>query len=806
VTAPDVLTQLQAGIGDEYRVERELGGGGMSRVFLAEETRLGRRVVLKVLNPQLGASVSSERFEREIRVAAQLQDPRIVPLLTAGHTAALSYYTMPFVEGESLRARLHRGPMPLGEATSVLRDIALALDYAHAHGVVHRDIKPENVLVTHGTAVVTDFGIAKAITAATGADSQHTMTGVGIAVGTPAYMAPEQAAGDAVDGRADIYAWGVIAYEMLTGTHPFASHSSVQAIIAAHISEEPVPVRTRAPHIPRPLSELIDRTLAKTPSRRPDHAADLVRLIDEVAGSRRRVGSGQAVRIAVGIAALGLILAGGLALRRHHPPSSTPHVSLGTTAPRSIAVIPFVSADGDSSNAYIGSGMAEELTTAFARVPGIRVASQASASRFDASRASAADIARELKVETILTGTVRRAGDRIRVTARLVDPKDGTILWTDKFDRQMAQVFDVQDEMAHAIVAALRPTFVDTAALAAARVARGTEDLLAYDLYLKGRYYWTRRGESGLLTANDYFKQALSRDSTFARAWAGLSMVQVVLPVFASLRADSVVPLASQSAQRALALDSTLSDARLAWAYALKTEWRWRESEEQFKRALVLAPNDATVHHWYGVLLYVTGRMDESVAELRRAMELDPVAIQIGTDLFYGLYLARHYDEALVEGRRFWAMDTTKADAALQLGMIDLALARPDSALAAFDKSRRLGVGFDLRAFASVANRRLGRAAVADSLYGALVADYKTDRSLAYAVAIAASGAGDLQRGMSAINETIDRRSAFVTEISLACDPVFDPLKRDPRFSKKLAEVGLKACAPDTLAPAIRPL
>jgi type II secretory pathway pseudopilin PulG len=275
--------QLQGILGPDYLIERELGGGGMSHVFLAEEKRLGRRVVVKVLRPELGAGLSGERFEREIRLAAALQDPRIVPLLQAGHSEELRYYTMPYVEGETLRARLARGSVPPGEAISILRDVALALEYAHARQVVHRDIKPENILLTGRTAVVADFGIAKAISAATEAGAGGTLTGFGSVVGTPAYMAPEQAAGDRVDTRTDLYAWGVIAYEMLAGSHPFASHTTAQALLAAHISEVPAPLAERRRDLPAGLTTLVDQCLAKDPGQRP---ADAAAVLEQCGASR----------------------------------------------------------------------------------------------------------------------------------------------------------------------------------------------------------------------------------------------------------------------------------------------------------------------------------------------------------------------------------------------------------------------------------------------------------------------------------------------------------------------------------------
>jgi serine/threonine-protein kinase len=798
-----LFEQLQAALGADYTLERELGGG-MSHVFVAEEKRLGRRVVVKALSADLAASVSAERFEREIRFAAQLQDPRIVPLLTAGHAGGIAYYTMPFVQGETLRARLARGPAPLDEAISILRDVALALDYAHTRHVAHRDIKPENILLTGRTALVTDFGIAKAISAATVDDLPDPATTAGRILGTPAYMAPEQAAGDTVDHRADLYAWGIVAFELLTGRHPFSARPTAQAVMAAHIAERPDRLAERVPGVPTALVHLVDRALAKNPAERPASAAEILRALDGVAatdGVHRRARTWRVGRVALAVSVLGLALGGGaLVLRRH--------ASTGPAgAPRSLAVLPFTSPEGDSANAYFGAGMAEELTTAFANVPGLRVASRGSASRFQEAGRTDTDIAHELGVETVLEGTVRRSGDRIRLTARLVNPVDGTVLWAGQYDRRLVEVFEVQDDMARAIVAALRPRFGDAPELRAARALRGTADLEAYDLYLKGRYYWGRRGETGLRTAIAFFERAIARDSGFARAWAGLSMAQVVLPFFTTLSADSLAAEAGRSAQHALRLDSTLADAHLAWGYALKCQWRWAESERQFQDALALAPDDAPTHHWYGILLGVLGRVEGAVEQLSRARQLDPLSTPIGTDLAYELYLARRYDEALREGRRVARLDSTKSDNTLEIGMIQLERGFPDSAVAAFEGAQRQGSGFHIPAFLSVAYREAGQAPRADSLYATVRERYRRDRSLSYAVAVAAAGARDLDQGIAAVQEAIDHRSVFATELSLPCDPMFDPLKRDQRFARMLAAVGMTVCrsSPGGMLPRARP-
>jgi len=784
-----MLDRLQAALSDRYTIERELGHGGMAVVYLAQDLKHRRPVAIKVLRPELAYAIGPERFLREIEIAARLSHPHILPLHDSGNADGVLYYVMPYVEGETLRDRLTReGRFPVEEAVRITSEVADALGYAHQAGLVHRDIKPENILLQAGHAVVSDFGIARAVSAA-GADK---LTETGIAVGTPAYMSPEQSLGDSgLDARSDVYSLGCVLFEMLAGRPPFTGPSA-QAIVAGHRTT-PVPtLASLGVSAPPAIEAALDAALGKERDQRPANATEFRRLLEGSTAPQvsHPGGSRAPVAIAAGVAAI--LLVGGVVLSRR--PGSVTGAGTPATGFRSLAVLPFTSPDRDSANAYFGAGMAEELTTAFARVPGIRVASNGSASRLQDAGSSDAELARRLDVQTLIEGTVRRSGDRIRVSARLVNPEDGTVLWADQYDRRMAEVFDVQDEMARAIVTALRPTFVDTAQQSAARAVRGTADLEAYDLYLKGRYYWERRGATGLVTAVGYFERALARDSTFARAWAGLSMSQVVLPLFVDLSADSLLSLASRNAERAIRLDSTLADGHLAWAYALRGQWRWPESEREFKKALALAPEDARIHHWYAVLLYVIGRTDEAVEQLTTATRLDPLAPSIANDLAYATYTAHHFDDALAKARHAWVMDTTRSDCSLQLGMIQLARGRPDSALTAFEGASRLGLGFEISPFLSVTYRRLGRIREADSLYAGLLKGYGKDRSLAYAVAIAAAGAGDLERGIAAVKETIDRRPLLLTELSLPCDAMFDPLKQDARFERMLKGVGLRVC------------
>ncbi|MEO7040959.1 MAG: serine/threonine-protein kinase, partial [Gemmatimonadaceae bacterium] len=396
--------QLQATLGNSYSIDRELGGGGMSRVFVARDETLGRDVVIKVIAPESAQGLSAERFEREVKLAARLQQANIVPVLSAGTSGALPYYTMPFVRGESLRARLATGvPLPIPEAVSILRDVARALAYAHAEGVVHRDIKPDNILLSGGAAVVTDFGIAKAIVvsrtqtnnAATG------LTQAGASLGTPAYMAPEQALGDpGTDYRADIYAWGIVAWELLGGAHPFAERATIQALIAAHIAETPPSLAVRRPDVPQALAALVMRCLEKNPAMRPASASELLATVESVNTSRDVVAQlphrgRPRTMLAVAATLVAIAIVTGLIVWRVR--STTAVVS----PDKSLAVLPFTT-NGDTANTYLAEGIADEVTNTLEQVPGLRLAGRVSSARLAAKNATPQEIGSSLNVGTVL--------------------------------------------------------------------------------------------------------------------------------------------------------------------------------------------------------------------------------------------------------------------------------------------------------------------------------------------------------------------------------------------------------------------
>lgn len=785
----DLRSQLQETLGAAYVLERELGGGGMSRVFLAEETRLGRKVVVKVLSPELAAGVSTERFQREIRVAASLQQANIVPLLFAGETEGLPFYTMPFVEGLSLRARLERsGPLSVADAVSLLRDVARALAYAHDHGVVHRDIKPENVLLSGDAAVVTDFGIAKALSASRTATTATTLTRDGTGIGTPAYMAPEQAMGDpGVDHRADIYAFGCMAYELVTGQTPFPDRP-LHRIVAAHLSETPRPVTGLRSDTPAPLAELIRRCLEKDPDRRPQSARELLPALEAIAtatydgAAPRRRFVGLAGSAALGAGAM-IVIAAILRLTR---PSGE-----DSGAGASLAVLPFVAVE-DTALEYRAEGLTDEIQAAIRKMSGITLVSRAGVNRFHRRRdVDAREAGRVLGARFVMQGTFRAVGARVKVSARLSRTSDNADLWQDTFEPQAQDAFAAEDEIRNRITEALRLHFPGgPGAGAVAAAGRGTRDSAAYDLYERGQFLLKRRGP-GVRLAVQHFEKAIGRDSTYARAYAALSAALELLPNFVDTSFAAVSERATTAARRALALDPTLAEAHTSLALAAMHGFRWAEADSEFRRALAADVGNPSAHQHYARYLVYTGRLAESVAQLHRAKALDPTSAVISAWLAHNLLLAGRRREAFAESDRALELDS------MNVPVVHFA-ARVNLAAGNFAKARVL----------------LGREppippwmGASAMLYG-LMGDRQTVLRLRQEIergswrsfresglAMAALGVGDTARALDALERATDAHE-FWPSAPILIDPVvLDQLRGSTRFAALLRRIGLDAGA-----------
>jgi len=821
--------ELQRTLGSGYTVERELGGGGMSTVFVARDNTLGRLVVVKVLPYELAATVSVDRFKREIMLSAALQHPHIVPVLSSGETTPndgdgvtrLPFFIMPFVEGESVRVRLARGPLSVREAVSILKDVSRALAYAHGRGVIHRDIKPDNILLSGGSATVTDFGVAKALSASREGKQQSptrtgTITMVGTSIGTPAYMAPEQAAGDpSTDHRADLYALGIVGYEMLVGTPPFHGRAP-QQLLAAQLTEAPPQIASRRYDVPEALAALIMRLLEKEPAKRPKTAAEVTRLLEDpavVSGtfvSAPPVKTQKPKRVLWALAGAGIlasVAAGGAWFSNRHvqPAASVPSAIPAVTS-RSIAVIPLVNISRDTTDAYFAAGMTAELTNALSRIPGLRVA----AGNEGATRAQAAspvDLGKALGVNMVLVGTVQRAGGKTRVTARLVNTADGFTVWSDMFERESKDVFKMQDEISSAIVSAISPELSSNTAAPAAQapapkdtiattaqtsaVARGTANLEAYDLYLRGRFFFDKRGETSLRRALDYFEQAAKKDTTFARPYAGIANVYALLPLYANVRADSVMPLALSAINRAVALDSTLSEAFASRGALLQANWQWAEAERDYERSLRLDPNSAQAHQWYGELLLIDGRASLAQTQLKRATELDPLSPIIFGSYGLALAAARQYDPAVAAARRAVELDSTLLVSRFMLGTVYLQANRIAEATRELETAARLdATSVPTMGLLGYAYAKAGKTSQATALARDLESSIGKKAGATSAAARVYLGLGDNGRALTLLERAASTHDPFFSSESML-EGFFDPVRADPRFDALVSRVGL---------------
>lgn len=789
----DLRATLERTLGDTYSFERELQGGAMSRVFVVMDRQLGREVVMKVLPPEVGAELSVDRFRREIQLAAKLQHPHIVPLLSSGEVNGSPYFTMPFVEGESLRAHLARvGELPIPEAVRILREVASALSYAHKHGVVHRDIKPDNVMLSDEFALVTDFGVAKALSASTKAPEAQTLTGVGVTLGTPAYMAPEQATADpSVDHRADIYAFGVMAYEMLTGSLPFTSRS-IQATLAAHAMEKPEAIERRRPGIPPALCALIMRCLEKRPADRPQNVADVLHELDAVPVaplSPPRAGGRRTLIFAGAVAAV--VLAALAVYRGNQRSSAGADQPVGPLL--SVAVLPLANVGGDAQDEYFSEGMTDELANALSKLPGLRVASRTSAYSFKGRKdIDVGEIGRKLRVQAVLEGVVRRSGDRLRVGAQLTSVSDGLAIWSDTYERSTSDVFAVQDDIARSIAEALKLKLGGKAA-ALSSSSRGTANLEAYDSYLRGRYLWNRRGAANLRKALSYFEESIGKDSGFARAHAGLAITHAILPEYTDSPLADGRAKTRAAATRALALDGSLAEAHTALGLAAMHAWDFRAAETAYRKAITLDPAYPTAHQWYGELLYHTGRLDSSFVEIRRAIALDPLAPMPFEALGYILTLAGRYDEALEQFRKADELSPGLTLTLLLLGDTRLQMGQTQQAVEEYEQAARqdretlLTKGKLCHGYGVA-----GRAAEARKLVSELEARAEKERQSWLPRAICQLGLGNRSASLDAMEAAVKNHEiAVFTAYSPLLDRTWDPVRGDPRWTAILRSANL---------------
>jgi TolB-like protein/Tfp pilus assembly protein PilF len=779
--------ELQQALGDAYTLERELGGGGMSHVYVATELALSRQVVVKVLPAEMAGQVSVERFKREIALAARLQHPHIVPLLSAGEAGGLPYFTMPLVEGESLRARLAKhGELPLNEAVRVLREIASALAYAHERGIVHRDIKPDNVLMSGGSAMITDFGVAKALSMSSNGDA-GSMTSMGVALGTPAYMSPEQASADpAVDLRADIYSFGVLAYELLTGQPPFTGRTP-QNLLAAHVTETPELVTKRRAAIPQALGALVMRCLEKRAADRPQTAAELMHALDQIntpsggtmptmalpaatvattvpasAGSRRW--------IAVAVALLVVIAGAAFAIAKR---------GTGSSAVRSIAVLP-MDVGSDTAHAYLADGLASEVATRLTKIPGLAVRAYSSSKAMRGR--GAREAGKALDVASVLTATMMRSGNRLRVTASLVSAADDNVIWSDTFEANDQDQFALQDQLVGAITGALRLSLSPAAKAVVA--LRGTRSAEAHDLVQRSRYEAERSTGPSLRTAIALAEQAVRLDSTYADAWAAEANAWVDLADDYVSPREAMPPM-RRAVKRALELDPGLAESHAQFA----TLRAWYDYDpmagsREYERALQLDSANLTAGFYYPDFLQMRHLEDSATAVRERAVRLNPLSRRALTLKSQGVRVP--VDSARRACEILGGLNTQQGgicDAFLQfrLGNLSGANARMKALLGG---SKR---GADHMTLSGWLLDR-GDTASARQELAVTVQAYGREYVREDLIAEEYFRLGDMERSIAWWTKAVESNSSRV--VLLANDDAFAALRKDPRIQAVLKKAG----------------
>ena len=724
----------------------------MATVHLAEERKHKRMVAIKVLKPEFSASVGAERFMREIGIAAQLSHPHIVPLIDSGTSDGALYYVSPFVAGGSLRDRLNRDrQLPIDDALRIATEVGTALDYAHRNGFVHRDVKPENILFADDHALLSDFGIAHVH--AKNASDKITLDG--LALGTPEYMSPEQASGESDVGvPGDVYGLACVFYEMLAGEPPFRG-ATPRATMAKQVTERARPLRALRPDAPSGFERVLEKALAKDPSQRYQTISEFC---DALARAR-----------------------------------SEPSRPFMMTA-RSIAVLPFVNSSPDPDNEYLSDGITDELINALAKVDGLRVASRTSVFALKGKAQDVRAIGALLEVSEILEGSVRRSGDNLRISVQLTSAEDGRLMWSERYDRKLHDVFAIQDEIARTIVTTLRSTtFANLSPIA---TNRHTDNVQAYGLYLRGRYAWNKRTSEGVIEGIKFFEEAIALDPTYALAYTGLADSYSLHIDYRNVPVHEGHEKAKFYARKAIALDESLAEAHASLAWSLFVyDWRWEEAAREFRRAIELDPRYAPAHQWYAFMLASEGNFDQALIEAHTAQENDPASVSVRRSLGYTYVYARKLDQARYHLDRAIAMNPTAEESYRLQGMVLTFQKQYEAA------ERMLREGLTLapeganttRATLAYSLSQAGDKSYAERLARELEEKLRREYVSPVDLAVISIGLGDKQRALDWVERSIDERRGWAAYLRV--HPVVDSLREEPRFHELVERMAFDAPA-----------